>query len=114
MPKGWGSPSTAKWVRDYLKGEGKSDIHSMWKFIKEKSEGEGYAPPSYGATRKLIYILKKLGLIRLVGKEPSSKKGFPKSIYSLVLGMERADKWDDPTTAFYYPKKFKGAIRKKG
>jgi len=107
MPRGWGAPRTGEMVRDHLLVTRGDSIYSTWKAVKQLAEDKGYVPPTYSSMRVLFYILRKLGLVRKVRQEPAMKKGYyRKSIYAVVPGMEDAEEWIDPSTAYYRPRRW--------
>jgi DNA-binding PadR family transcriptional regulator len=94
-------------VRDLLAERPKS-AYQVWKEIQARLEGTSYRPPSYTNVRTLFYILRRLGLIRLVGTEKSSKRGFfDKRLYTVVKERLEALEWHNPTEALYRPGDFK-------
>jgi len=108
MPRGWGTPGTATWIRDALTLLGESWPKRVHNEVKRWAQQGGYVPPSYKSIRKLFYCLRRLGLIELVRQEPVEGKPwlFPRNIYRVTPGMEFAPGWRDPETALYHPKKF--------
>ena len=110
MPKGWLiSPRfrTSIMVRDILKKKGKASPYEVWKEINRISKKFGYVPPTYLSIANLFWILRKLGLIEIVGKAPPRKKGYlTKTLFRIVPGKEDAWEWENPRLAKYNPDKF--------
>jgi DNA-binding PadR family transcriptional regulator len=105
MPRGWIKP-TSLMVRDLLAERPKSP-YEVWKEIQARLEGTAYLKPSYTNIKTLFYILRRLGLIRLVGVEKASRKGyFDKKLYTVVKRRLRALEWNNPTEALYRPEAF--------
>ena len=109
MPRGsWGRYRTSTLVREYLLKVGKASIYETWKAVLEQLEGTKYLKPSYGNMRILFYLLKKLGLVRIVGIEKSSKKGYyDKTLYAIVRRKAKAEEWLNPYEAVYRPSAFR-------
>jgi len=109
MPKGWASPSTARLIRDFLIEQGEAYPKQIYQYLKQKIEELGYKPPNYASVRKLVYVLRKLGLIRRVREEPvrENPTAFKRCYYAVV--HERLDDpaWENPYSAYFYPAKFK-------
>jgi DNA-binding PadR family transcriptional regulator len=106
MPRGWVKP-TSLMIRDLLAERPKS-AYQVWKEIQAKLEGTTYLKPSYNNVRTLFYILRRLGLIRLVGTEKSSKRGyFDKRLYIAVKERLDALEWHNPIEARYRAEDFK-------
>lgn len=111
MPKGWGSPSTSIAIRDYLVEKGKASLYETYKHLKEKFEQENYVPPTYTSIQGIFSALKKMGLIKHLGYETSSR-GFPKAIYSVDESRLNDERWQNPLSACYNPKKFRERLTK--
>jgi hypothetical protein len=106
MPRGWIKP-TSLMIRDALLERPKS-AYQVWKEIQAKLEGTAYLKPTYNNVRTLFYILRRLGLIRLVGVEKASRKGyFDKRLYTVVKERLEALEWHNPIEARYRAEDFK-------
>jgi hypothetical protein len=112
-PIGWRVPfvyPTGTFIRDYLKEHKTASAYEMWKALKA-------ARATYGLTykkepiivcryesflRNYIYVLKKLGLIQLVRKEPSDRAGakLPRHYYRITPGREDDPRWRHPQIAY--------------
>ena len=68
-----------------------------------------FSKPSYASTRKMIYNLKRLGLIEFVKEESVEGKPYlqPRRYYGLVDTVINSVKWLNPNDALYNPDKFK-------
>jgi hypothetical protein len=94
-----------------LLSKGKDSIYGTWKAVLEQLEGTKYLKPSYGNIRILFYILRKLGLIRRVGVEKSSRKGYyDKTLYAVVKARIRSEAWLNPYEAYYRPLNFRKRV----
>jgi len=81
-------------IREYLQyvGEGYPyEFYVCFKKVKPTT--------SYASVRRYFYILKKLGLIEPVRTEPSSKGGFPRTYYRIVIYDD--PRWFAPQEALY-------------
>jgi hypothetical protein len=103
LPRGsWGKIRTSLLVRDYLLKVGKASIYETWKAVLKQLEGTKYLKPSYGNMRTFFYILRRLGLIRRVGVEKSSKRGYyDKTLYAIVRAKANHSSWLNPYEALY-------------
>jgi hypothetical protein len=109
LPRGsWGRYRTSTLVRDHLLTQGRDSVYGTWKAVLKQLEGTKYLKPSYGNIRILFYILRKLGLIRRVGVEKSSRKGYyDKTLYAVVRRKAKAEEWLNPYEALYKPSAFR-------
>ncbi|MEM2386203.1 MAG: hypothetical protein QXO67_04390 [Candidatus Bathyarchaeia archaeon] len=109
MPRGaWGKTRTSLLVRDHLIKVGKDSIYNTWKAVLKALEDKPYLKPTYSNIRILFYILRRLGLIRKVSTQPSSKKGFySKHLYTVVKAKADSELWLNPYEALYRPSTFK-------
>jgi hypothetical protein len=83
-------------IREYLKVV---RVASPYEFYKEFRKIKPRT--SYNSIRKYFYIARKLGLIRLVDIEPSSRRGFMKRLYELTPGSEFDPRWEYLQIAYY-------------
>jgi hypothetical protein len=83
-------------IRDYLLMVGVASPYDFYKEFKKVKP-----TTSYESIRRYFYIARKLGLIRLVRTEPSSKGGFSKRFYELVPGAEHDPRWEYLQIAYY-------------
>jgi hypothetical protein len=101
-------------IRDYLLKKGKASVYETWKHILSQLEGTAYLKPSYSNVRILFYCLRRLGLIRKVATEPSSRNGFyRKHLYSVVKARVKAEQWYSPYESLYRFEKFKARVHLK-
>jgi len=113
MPRGWALPyayPTGLFIRDYLRKKGVAYVYEIWDALRKArfaagivdKEGKPRVCTYDNFMRNYIYVLKRLGLIELVGKEPSAKAGrrLPRHLYRIVLGKENAKEWFAPQKAF--------------
>lgn len=81
-------------IREYLSHVGEGYPYEFYKcFQKIKPT------TSYASVRRYFYILKRLGLIEPVRKEPSSKGGFKRTYYRIVIYDD--PRWFAPQEALY-------------
>ena len=110
MPRGWSTVGTAELIRDYLL-ERPASTKEVCDYVRGVVEGMGYVPPTYPSICRMMWLLRKLGLIEAVRVEAPERGGYiPKKIYRIVPGKENAPEWLDPQTAYYNPEKFKEKI----
>ena len=111
MPRGWLVPPeyrTSIMIRNILLNRGQASPYEVWQTIKRRCEEAGYRPPTYLSIATAFWILRKLGLIELTKRAPSSKRGWLKrSLFRIVPGKENAREWENPRLALYDPEKFK-------
>jgi len=103
-------PSTVYWLRDYMIERGEANPYGFFKYCKEQSEAHRRAAElipdpflakeemvlskrwgavSYNSTRKLFYLLHRIGLIELVRTEPPNRGGRDKRFYRIAPSKER-------------------------
>ena len=81
-------------IRSYLLERGRGYPYEFWRLYSQHT--------TYQHIAKMFYILNKLGLIRRVGEEPSSKSSpIPRTLYEVV--KERIDDpcWETPQQCLY-------------
>ena len=110
MPRGWGSPSTGKWIFEELTKKDELSIYELWKRIKKRAEEEGFHPPSYNSFLSFIYILRSLKLVKNVKIRASKTKGYLKAhiIELTTKGAKNPDSFVNPHRIKYphlYPEK---------
>jgi len=94
--------------------EGPKSVYDLWKDILKKLEGTPYAKPSYGSLRIMVYCLKRLGLVKVVGTQPSSRRGYyPRHLYAIVKARAESEAWLSPYEAYYRPREFKARVHLK-
>lgn len=108
-PRSWVTPGTATLIRDFLLEVGEAYPRQIHKFLKAKIEEMGYHPPTYNSVRKLLYALHRLGLIKRVRIETVKENptAFKRVYYAVVKKRVKDRAWENPTTAAYYPEKFR-------
>lgn len=101
--KPFGRPiNTSKWVRFKLQRDGPSYPYKLWRDFREFLEKFDYKAPSYTSIKNLVWRLKKLGLVRVVGTEPSQKSGLAdRQIYDVVPELASDESWGDPLEKLY-------------
>jgi len=111
MPRGWLGLRTSLLIREYLLEVGEAHPWEVWKAICKKVEqiaqqkGKKYRLPTPQSVASILRVCEKLGLVKLVRVEASSKKAYYKrKIYKIVKSV--AWEWEDPITAYYYPDRF--------
>jgi len=108
VPKSWVTPSTGQLIRDFLSEVDEAYPKEIHAYLKTVVEAMGLQPPTYQSTRKFIYVLAKLDLIRVSRQE--SVVGYPTAFkrryYTLTPGREEDPAWLNPYAALYYPTKF--------
>ena len=84
-------------IRDYLASKGRASISEVWREYGAMLKARGYEPPQYQTFVKYFNILKRLGLVVVVGRAPSSNPNLvDRVIYSLAPGAERSPLWNEP------------------
>lgn len=84
-----------------------SYVKEIHNFLAATITEMGYKPPTYDSTRKMIYTLKKLGLIRLISTE-KAKPYFPRHYYAVVPEQQKSPYWRNPHAAlFKTPEEFR-------
>ncbi len=108
-----------EWIRGYLITFGIGYPYKMWKEYVRFSGYIGIKPGTYLSFARYMWILKKLGLIKLVRRE-ETQKGFMRSYYRITPGMENSPLWRRPGQAMYpsidwtrMPPETKKALREK-
>lgn len=89
-----------EWIRGYLLTFKEGYAYEMWKEYKQFAAFLAINPGSYTSFKTYMWILKKLGLIKLVRRE-SVTRGFKKSIYAITHGMENSPWWKCPMQVAY-------------
>jgi hypothetical protein len=123
IPRGWALPwayPTGLFIRDYLKKKGVAHVYEIWDELRKArlaggvvdKEGKPRVCTYDNFMRNYIYVLKRLGLIELVGKSPSLKAGrkLPRHLYRIVPGKENAKEWAAPQR-FFDPRRGLGSKR---
>jgi len=83
-------------IREFLMALGKGSPYHFYKCFKAVKP-----TTSYLSVVKYFYILSRLGLVEVVGTEPSSKKGIERKLYRIVPGREDDPRWMHPQQALY-------------
>jgi hypothetical protein len=89
-----------EWVRGYLLTFREDYPYSMWREYTQFAGFLGINPGTYMSFKTYIWILKGLGLIRLVRRE-RVVRGFRKSFYAITPGMENSPLWRSPMQTRY-------------
>ena len=89
-----------EWVRGYLLTFKEGYSYEMWKEYTQFAGYLGINPGTYICFKRYMWILKKLGLIRLVRRE-RVVRGFRKSFYAIAPGMENSPIWRRPEQTMY-------------
>ena len=72
--RAWYPYTTGEFIRDYLQEKGEAYIHETWMAFQDDLREHGLEWwGKYSSFRRYFYILKRLGLIEFVRKEPSRK-----------------------------------------
>jgi len=108
-----------EWIRYYLLTFKEDYPYKMWKEYTQFATQLGINPGTYTSFKTYIWILKQLGLIRLIRRE-KVKRGFRKSFYTITPGMENSPLWRSPMQAAYpktdwkiKPHEIKSSLRSK-
>jgi hypothetical protein len=83
-------------IRDYLLAVGQGSPYDFYKCFKRVKPSASYKNIAY-----YFYLLKRAGLVKPVGTEPSSKDGFYKTLYVIVPGKESDLGWLHPQQLVY-------------
>jgi hypothetical protein len=101
--KTWGKREASpkgEWIRGYLLTYGEGFSYEMWKEYTQFALLLGINPGTYTSFKTYIWILKKLGLVRVVRRE-RGVKGFRKAFYAITPGMENSPLWRSPMQVAY-------------
>lgn len=90
---GRSKPRKGVWIRGHLRDVGRDYVYRMYKLWKAFLEDAGLniRAGNYQQFRTYIYVLKRLGLVRRMGRSPS-----PKSYYSLNPDKLNSPFWENP------------------
>jgi len=83
-------------IREYLLAKGVGSPYDFFKCFKEVNPRTSYKSIAY-----TFYLLKRAGLIEVVGTADSSRGGFLKTLYRIVPGREGDEGWFHPQQIFY-------------
>lgn len=78
---------TAEAIQQYLKSEKRGNSYAFYKLFREYKKST-----SYTSCRRYFWLLKEIGLIRVVGTEPG-KHGLRKRMYAITPGKEDDPAW---------------------
>jgi hypothetical protein len=95
-----GASPKAEWIRGYLRERGRGYPYEMWKRWARFARAAGCRPGTYLSFVRFLWVLRRLGLVREAGEEPTGR-GFPRRYYELVPGMEGSGLWSNPVKALY-------------
>jgi len=103
MPKKRGRElSVGEWVRDYLLKAKTDYVGSMSRKFRKWCRDRTYKQPSYASFRRMIWVLKKLGLLELDHVGTGEKAGWPRHYYRIANGVNlKAPGWRDPMGTKY-------------
>jgi hypothetical protein len=89
--------SIARFIRDHLTKVGEASIYDIYTEYKKDSETRGYKPVRYSSVRVIVYVLRKVGVIKDVKEESPMHKWtmHDKKFIKIVKGMENHLVWDD-------------------
>jgi len=87
-------PFTGEAIREYLsfRWGSPTDVYRELRKVKRRT--------SYDSVRRYFWILKQLGMVELVRREPGRFR-IPRSIYRITPGMELDPRWSAPQAALY-------------
>lgn len=103
--RGWAAPwiyPTGLFIRDYLLKKREAYPQQIWRELKKARATMGVSTTSYSCfCKNYIYVLKKLGLIEPVRREPNPRnpKWWHRTYYRIVPGRERDPRWAHPQIA---------------
>lgn len=95
-----GASPKAEWVRGYLMKFGRGSPYRMWREWREFAELIGARPGTYASFATYMWILKRLGLVRVVRRERGAR-GFARAYYAIAPGMEGSPLWRRPMQVLY-------------
>jgi len=106
MMRGWASPfsvPTGLFIRDYLLKHGEGYAQEIWRALKKERAKLGLSVSSYNTFyNNYIRILRKLGLITEVRREPSSRPYLKQRVYfKITPGCENDPRWRAPQAALH-------------
>ena len=85
---------TPQYIKQWLMEKGEGSIYDFYRWYRQ------YHPSiSYTYIAQLFYYLRKLDLIRVVRREPSSRSPIPKAIYALNPQKIGDEAWNNPQKA---------------
>jgi len=111
--RGWAIPyihPTGEFIRNYLLKQKVAHGYEIWNALRlarleaglVDAEGRTRVSTYHNFMVNYIYVLKKLGLIELVKKGPSTRAGMslPRHYYRIVPGRENDHRWAHPQIAY--------------
>lgn len=106
-PKSWTSISTGDLIKEVLFNHGESFVMQIHREMSARLDALGYKIPMYTSVSKMIYVLRKLGLVRRTRKESAIvATAKARQYYELVPGREDDPAWRNPYDALYHPALF--------
>jgi hypothetical protein len=102
--------SVARFILEYLQRNETGTIYDFYKGYKFDCLHRGYIPARYTSVRVIIYLLKRFGVIKRVGKPEDPMYAWikhEKIRFKLVKGEEDHGIWDD-TWEYYRSHKNEG------
>jgi len=129
LPWKWGTTATSpkgRFIQGFLKEKGQAYIKEMWQgwadFCDRAEKVDAhFKKGDYATMRVYVWLLKKLGLIRLVKRVASVRKGFfERSIYAMNPKKISDPAWTRPLQTLYpsadwrvMPKERKREVRRR-
>jgi len=89
--------SIALFIRDHLTKVGEASIYDIYTEYKKDSDIRGYKPVRYSSVRVIVYVLRKVGVIKNTKDESPMHKWtmHDRRFIKLVKGQEGQIVWDD-------------------
>jgi len=129
LPWKWGVAATSpksRFIRGFLEEKGQAYVKELWEAWSDFCEraevvGAHFKRGDYATMRVYIWLLKKLGLVRLVKRVPSVRKGyFERNMYALNPRKVDDPAWLRPFQSLYpsadwtiMPKEKKREVRRR-
>lgn len=96
LAAGRSAPRTAVLIRLRLL-EGPASCYDLYQYVRAFHESVGLPPPSYERIRQMVFVLKRLNLIRVTGQVPASRPWLiPETMYELVPENVNSPMWRNP------------------
>lgn len=109
--RGRSAPRTAVLIRLRLL-EGPASCYELYRWLREVHAALGLRPPSYERVRQMLFVLRRLNLVRVAGTREASRPWLiPESVYELVPEQAGSQLWLNPK-AHYAPSGGRAAARR--
>jgi len=89
-------------------------VKEIYEIVRDSCLVKGYKPPSYQSTLRMMWLLRKIGLVKVVREEPARQRKirkFWKKYYAVTPGMEDHPAWINPNKYVFYPEEFERSYK---